>query len=92
MRQPPGGGGEVRTGWRQGSASSATSWIWAGGSEMIDAGLVWRGTARAEDAQGTPTQRHISPNILVDEENSAHIRQSGPDSSPGCQVRILAVF
>jgi len=27
--------------------------------------LVGRGTARAEDAQGTPTQSHISPSILV---------------------------
>ena len=24
-----------------------------------------RGTARAEDAQGTPTQSHISPSILI---------------------------
>ena len=28
-----------------------------------------RGAARAEDAQGTPTQRHISPSILVYEDN-----------------------
>ena len=28
-----------------------------------------RGAARAEDAQGTPTQSHISPNILAYEEN-----------------------
>ena len=39
-------------------------------SEMIDSGLVGstdfgRGTARAEDAQGTPTQSDISPSILV---------------------------
>jgi len=27
-----------------------------------------RGTAGAEDAQGTPTQGHISPSILVYEE------------------------
>ena len=27
-----------------------------------------RGTARAEDAQGTPTQSHISPSILAYEE------------------------
>jgi len=27
-----------------------------------------RGTARAEDAQGTPTQSHISPRILVYED------------------------
>ena len=29
-----------------------------------------RGTTRAEDAQGTPTQSHISPRILVNEEKS----------------------
>jgi len=29
-----------------------------------------RGTARAEDAQGTPTQSHISPSIQVYEENT----------------------
>jgi len=28
----------------------------------------WRGTTRAEDAQGTPTQNHISPSILVYED------------------------
>jgi len=28
-----------------------------------------RGTTRAEDAQGTPTQSHISPSILVYEDN-----------------------
>jgi hypothetical protein len=27
--------------------------------------LSWRGTARAQDARGTPTQSHISPSILV---------------------------
>ena len=45
---------------------------------MIDSGLVGstdfsfitgRGTARAEDAQGTPTQSHILPSILVYEDN-----------------------
>jgi len=37
-------------------------------SRMIHSGLVGstdRGTARAEDAEGTPTQSHISPSILV---------------------------
>ena len=29
-----------------------------------------RGTARAEDAQGTPTQSHISPSILVYEDST----------------------
>ena len=32
-----------------------------------------RGTTRAEDAQGTPTQSHISPSILVYEEQLAHV-------------------
>ena len=40
------------------------------GSEKV--AHVWdlsgRGTARAEDAPGTPTQSHISPGILVYEE------------------------
>jgi len=37
---------------------------------VIDSGLVGsgRGTTRAEDAQGTPTQSHISPSILVYED------------------------
>jgi len=35
---------------------------------VIDSELVGRGAARAEDAQGTPTQSHISPSILVYEE------------------------
>ena len=39
-----------------------------------DSGLVGsiagRGAARAEDAQGTPTQSRISPSILVHEEKS----------------------
>ena len=30
--------------------------------------LSGRGAARAEDAQGTPTQRHISPSTLVDKD------------------------
>jgi len=30
---------------------------------------VGRGAARAEDAQGTPTQSHMSPSILVYEDN-----------------------
>ena len=42
---------------------------------VIDSGLVGstdfgRGTVRAEDAQGTPTQSHISPSILVYEEKT----------------------
>jgi len=34
----------------------------------IDSVLSGRGTTRAEDAQGTPTQSHISPSILVYED------------------------
>jgi len=30
----------------------------------------WQGTTRAEDAQGTPTQSHISPSILVYEDKT----------------------
>ena len=36
-----------------------------------------RGTARAEDAQGTPTQSHISPSILVYEEEAHCVRVQG---------------
>jgi hypothetical protein len=35
---------------------------------MINSGLVGRGAAKVEDAQRTPTQRHISPSILVYED------------------------
>jgi len=45
-------------------AASVRSWCW-----LIDSwDLSGRGTKRAEDAQGTPTQSHISPIILVYEE------------------------
>jgi len=36
---------------------------------VIDSG---RDAVRAEDAQGTPPQSHISPSILVREEISGH--------------------
>ena len=44
------------------------STVWFGGveREVVDSGL--EGTTRVEDAQGTPTQRHVSPSILVYEE------------------------
>ncbi len=42
---------------------------------MIDS--AGRGTARAEDAQGTPTQSHISTSILVYEERRARAHQIG---------------
>ena len=34
---------------------------------------VGGGTARAEDAQGTPTQSHISPSILVYEDETVAV-------------------
>ena len=38
-----------------------------GSAPVIDSGLICseKGTTRAEDAQGTPIQRHISLSILV---------------------------
>ena len=36
-----------------------------------------RGTTRAEDAQGTPTQSHIPPNILVYEDKVLRIGRAG---------------
>ena len=38
------------------------------GHTRVDRLRVGRGAARAEDAQGTPTQSHISPSILVNED------------------------
>ena len=42
---------------------------------LIESWLVCfgRGTTRAEDAQGTPTQRHISPSILVYEDDCIRV-------------------
>ena len=40
---------------------------------------VSRGTARAEDAQGTPTQSHISPSIPVYEDNRLLASVRGQD-------------
>ena len=40
--------------------------------EMVDSGFG-RGAARAEDAQGTPTQSRISPRILVYEDKPCAI-------------------
>jgi len=58
--------------------------VFRAGADLVDEGLGFlilgfrvpcvefkfygRGTARAEDAQGTPTQSHISPSILVYED------------------------
>jgi hypothetical protein len=60
-----------------------------------------RGAARAEDAQGAPTQSHkyaqgaptqshISPSIRVYEDKRAYIRQSGPDSGFGIQMKVVS--
>ena len=61
---------------------------------MIDSGLVTttdfhsshpqgRGAARADDAQGTPTQSHISPSIQVYEENTRADSLLSRDELPG---------
>jgi len=42
---------------------------------VIDSKLVGRGTTRADDAQGTPTQRRISTSILVYEDASRGVEQ-----------------
>ena len=38
---------------------------------LIDS--LWEGTTRAEDARGTPTQNHISPNIPVYDDYDHHV-------------------
>jgi len=38
------------------------------GLTRVDRLRVGRGAARAEDAQGTPTQSHVSPSIVVNED------------------------
>ena len=43
---------------------------------QFDNSTAGRGTARAEDAQGTPTQSHISPSILVYEGYPPHSRKA----------------
>ena len=53
------------------------------------ASATGRVTTRAEDAQETPTQSHISPSVLVYEDTlSAYIRQSRPDSGIGFPVKV----
>ena len=37
----------------------------------IESGLVGKGTARAEDAQGTPAQSHTLPSVLVYEDTAS---------------------
>ena len=52
-------GDRLRVGWRDGFTFHH---IHRGVSLSTISG---RGTRRAEDAQGTPTQTHVSPSILV---------------------------
>ena len=44
------------------------AWRHTGRQRVDDKLRVGRGAVRAEDAQGTPAQSHISPSILVYEE------------------------
>ena len=54
---------------------------------MIDSGLVGsgRGTTGAEHAQGTPTQSHISPSLLVYEDD---LRRALRGSEGGGSARL----
>jgi len=47
-----------------------------------------RGTARAEDAQGTPTHSHISPSILVYED----CLEGDDDDSALLEARLLLLL
>jgi len=49
--------------------------------------VVGRGTKRAEDAQGTPTQSHISPSILVYEDKKTGGVQAGVSDIRGALRR-----
>ena len=53
---------------------------------MIDSG---RGTARAEDAQGTPTWSHKSTSILVYEEKAAHGSKCVEITTPSSSSSLL---
>ena len=50
-----------------------------------------RGTARAEDAQGTPTQSHISPSVLVYEENHPLGHKHNQDRDSVSLLQICAL-
>ena len=69
----------VFSGSKNGAGSHLTfrASLWKVLTRVIDSGLVGskdffsgRGTTRAEDAQGTPAQSHISPSILVYEDST----------------------
>ena len=49
-------------------------------SKSLDSGfyLSGRGAARAEDAQTTPTESHVSPSILVYEDHQVVLSRSVP--------------
>ena len=56
-----------------------------------------RGTTRAEDAQGTPTQSHVSPSILVYEDKhggsvDALLEQAGAFFDKDKNVSLLFFF
>ena len=57
------------------------------------AGLCGRGTTRAEDAPGTPAQSHISPSIIVCEDNQLlELSTLGVVHFRCCQLTILSTF
>ena len=53
--------------------------VW--GLVVLDSGIIgskdFRGSTRAEDAQGTPTQSHISSSLLVYEDYSSGFKGLG---------------
>ena len=51
------------------------------GRLRVGCDLSGRGTTRVEDAQGPPTQSHISPSILVYEDKRIHAPSSPADES-----------
>ena len=55
-------------------------WLRTEDLKVTNPNLSGRGAARAEDAQGTPTQSHISPSMLVYEDN----RQTAPRTHMEC--------
>ena len=61
-------------------------WPWLSGGTTHSRDLSGRGTARAEDAQGTPTQRHISPSILVYENTTLKVVPSSLGSGSGTRL------
>ena len=53
---------------------------------------IGRGATRAEDAQGTPTQSHISPSILVYEEKEQHRLISGGEACGAPEIEFGLIF